>query len=252
MENILISLYFMKCAHFNFKSDPDKVLLDEQEFEMSQTEGVKASEIVEKISKQQPLSKWKNPEVKPSLCYWLDPIQSEIMDDSNPYQIIVGPASTGKTLLIQLKVLQMLHKAEKEAVLIILPLQSLKQNYVKFFMDCGLQDDCDLFITTIRENWMSLVHQYNPHVFIDEFAAVWSIEKEVIDEILKPVKTNQQITTKLIWITIDFLQSFEILTLGLPQIQDKHFVETATKSHLLLVHRCTKSVFQVWFYFVLP
>ena len=244
MDNILISVYFMKCSHFNFKAHPDKVLFDEQEFEMTQNEGGKASKIVEKISKQQPLSKWKNPEVRPILCYWLDPIQSEIMNDSNPYQIIVGPASTGKTILIQLKVCQILQKGENVAVLIILPLEILKVKYLQFFDTWGFTEVKKLFILTVREDWKTVMLEHKPHVFIDELSAVESIDNNFLDEVLQLIKANQEID-KLIWLTFDYLQSFDILKLVLPQTEDKQFVERASKSHLLLVHRCTKKVFQV-------
>jgi hypothetical protein len=245
VNNILITVFFFKCSHFNFKTDPDKVLFEEQEFEMSQNKGVKASKIVEKISQQQSLTKWKNPEVKPSLWYWLDPIQSEIMYDPNPYQIIVGPASTGKTLLIHLKVFQILQKEEKEAVLIILPLENLKHKYIQLFKDCGLKEEVDnLFIMTVREDWKTVMQKHKPNVFIDEFSAVQSIDESVLNKVLILAKTNVQIN-RLIWLTIDVLQSFNTYTLGLPQIQDKTYIETASRRHLLLVHRCTKRVFQV-------
>jgi hypothetical protein len=43
-----------------------------------------------------------------TLTIFLDPVQSEIMKDKHRKQMIIGPASTGKTLLIQLKVLEII------------------------------------------------------------------------------------------------------------------------------------------------
>jgi hypothetical protein len=55
------------------------------------------------------------------------------MNDPNPSQIIVGPASTGKTLLIQLKVLEILETEEDSKVLVLVPLEKMKKVYLKLF-----------------------------------------------------------------------------------------------------------------------
>ncbi len=39
----------MKFAHFYFKADPKKVIFHEKEIEMSEKEGVKACQIVERV-----------------------------------------------------------------------------------------------------------------------------------------------------------------------------------------------------------
>lgn len=241
----------MKCSHFNFKVDPEKVLFTEQEIEKLQNEGIKGSEIIDKITKQESLKKWKNPQVKQPgtyFCYWLDPIQSEIMDDSNPYQIIVGPASTGKTVLIQQKAYQILQKDTSTAILIILPLNILKMKYIQFFKDSGFMVINKVFVMTIEEDWKTVIKAHNPHVFIDEFAAIQSMEEGFLNKILELARKHQQlkgICNRLIWLAIDFHQSYDILTLGLPQVEDKEFIERASKRHLLLVHRCTIQVFKV-------
>ena len=55
-------------------------------------------------------------------CFWLDPNQQEILNNKNPTQIIIGPASTGKTILIQLKVLEILENVNNtENILTLLP-----------------------------------------------------------------------------------------------------------------------------------
>jgi hypothetical protein len=222
----LTCLYFVKCSHFNFKVDREKVLFDEQNIGKVQNEGLKASEIIAKLSIQESLKKWKNPEVKQSytnLCYWLDPVQSEILNDHNPYQIIVGAASTGKTLLIQLKAYQILQKDESAAVLIVLPLEIVKVKYIQFFEDCGLEIFKKLFVMTVEEDWETVMEEHNPHVLIDEFAAIRSMENDFLNKLLKVFHQNQQIKgndIRLIWISIDFLQSYEILMLGLPQVRE--------------------------------
>ena len=63
----------------------------------------------------------------------MDPEQVEIMNDPDPWQIIIGPASTGKTLLIQLKVLDILTYDPNSNILILVPLEIMKATYQKFF-----------------------------------------------------------------------------------------------------------------------
>ena len=166
------------------------------------------------------------------------------MKDSNPYQIIVGPASTGKTILIQLKAYQILQKDVSAAVLIVLPLDILKVKYIQFFKHCGLVAINNLFIKTIKDDWKTVMINHNPHVFIDEFSAVQSMAEHVLSQVLTLAKTNVYIN-RMIWLSIDFLQNFDIVTLGLPQVQDKTFIEKASRKHLLMVHRCTRIIFQV-------
>jgi hypothetical protein len=167
------------------------------------------------------------------------------MNDSNPYQIIVGPASTGKTVLIQLKACQILQKDPSAAILIVLPLDALKVKYIQFFKGCSLMVFNKVFVMTTGEDWKTVIKEHNPHVFIDEFAAIRSMEEDFLNKILELVTKHKQINSFL-WLTIDFQQNYDILMLGLPQVENKEFIERASKRHLLLVHRCTIGVFQVF------
>jgi len=75
-------------------------------------------------------------------CYFLDPNQNQIMNDRNPEQIIVGPASSGKTLLIQLKVIQILETEADSKVLILVPLEKMKQVFQTFIDQHFAGKDC--------------------------------------------------------------------------------------------------------------
>ena len=72
---------------------------------------------------------------------WLDSIQSRIQNSGNPRQLIVGPASTGKTVLIQLKVLDLFRTNKDSKCLIILPLEQLCLKYRRFFLTASIPNE---------------------------------------------------------------------------------------------------------------
>ena len=82
-------------------------------------------------------------DVSDKVFVWLDPMQMEIMEDQNPRQIIYGPASTGKTILIQLKVFQLIEENVDDNVLIILPNDRLVEKYKSFFKNVGMKSCLD-------------------------------------------------------------------------------------------------------------
>ncbi len=109
-----------------------------------------------------------------TVVVWLDPIQLEILNDvTTKKQIIIGPASTGKTLLIQLKVLQIIEKSTVN-VLIILPCKQLEAKYKDFFLKTDLDTSTRIeFVTPDTQYWESLLEENKTsHWFIDEFAAL--------------------------------------------------------------------------------
>jgi superfamily I DNA and RNA helicase len=74
------------------------------------------------------------------IVLWLDPRQSQIMDEEvQKHQYIIGPPGTGKTILIQLKVLEVYQNNPESKVLIMLPYEPLVEAYKKFFEESGLE-----------------------------------------------------------------------------------------------------------------
>ncbi len=136
-------------------------------------EGVAMMDIVENLKGQNQLEGIegsKKIELSRSIFMWLDPLQAEILQDNNPKQYIIGPASTGKTLLIQLKVLEILKADKKSKVLIILPYKHLVKSYVEFFQDAGFNtENPNLLITTLTGPWRNF---NDAHIFIDEYCAI--------------------------------------------------------------------------------
>jgi hypothetical protein len=121
-----------------------------------------------------------------TVVVWLDPIQLEIMKDPTKRQVIVGPASTGKTLLIQLKVLEIM-ETTNDNVLIILPYQQLVEKYKEFLKnatDIGTSERVK-FVTTESEDWEGLLEENKTsHWFVDEFATIDANQRELSDQIL--------------------------------------------------------------------
>jgi hypothetical protein len=195
---------------------------------------------------------------------WLDPLQTEILNDKNSKQIIIGPASTGKTILIFLKVLNIFKNEPDSNVLIILPYKQLVKMYLLYFNTAGLPNEVhvhesydskaivlnnsqgNLFIVTHEEDWLKLFKTLTknpPHVLIDEFAAINSdsdnmkFGKAVIDQI-KNFKDDQ-----ILWISIDYKQSIGSFVLGGAILSLGITIEGASVRHLTMIHRCTKNVF---------
>ena len=121
-----------------------------------------------------------------TVVVWLDPIQLEIMKDTAKRQVIVGPASTGKTLLIQLKVLEIM-ETTTENVLIILPYKQLAAKYKEFLENASNIDTTNRvkFCTAETEDWKCLLEENKTsHWFVDEFAALHTGHKELCNQIL--------------------------------------------------------------------
>jgi hypothetical protein len=121
-----------------------------------------------------------------TIVVWLDAIQQEIMKDPTKRQVIVGPASTGKTLLIQLKVLEIIEET-KSKVLIILPYKQLEEKYKEFLKNATDIDTSKevKFVTPETQNWKRLLEENKTsHWFVDEFAALYAGHKELSNQIL--------------------------------------------------------------------
>jgi len=172
---------------------------------------------------------------------WLDPTQAKIMRDKNPKQILFGSASTGKTILIQLKVLDLLKNDKTSNVLIILPNQRLKMKYEKFFKNADVKKDRLNMSTPSDINWeVFFGNGHFPHVFIDEFSAINSrndFSKKLMHH-LESLPDNN-----IIWISVDFKQSLKNFQDDLTGQLEAIGMIKASKTHLLMVHRCTINVY---------
>ena len=179
-----------------------------------------------------------------NLFVWLDPAQVDIMKHTNPCQILRGPASTGKTILIQLKVLQILRNDKNAKILILLPFDRLVEKYKAFFKNAGMESNYEnLLIATAEDDELDQFIQTNsPHIFIDEFSAVIA-RKFLFSEQLKAYLKNVP-KSNYMWITIDIKQSLDAFEGNYFTGEIKEIsMKDANETFLLIVHRCVKSVF---------
>jgi hypothetical protein len=183
-----------------------------------------------------------------SVFIWLDPIQKAIFDElcgkkdsSEKRFLIIGPASTGKTVLIQLAVLRILIGDAEKKVLIILPDDNLVKKYNKFFENSFL-DESDqekslnekipdenlakknetlfegqkhrerIVIGKISDaDVQKCIKKDSPDIFIDEFSAVKIGNKTLVDDLAKGLGEDQ-----LFCATMDFRQNMEFVGFGSP------------------------------------
>ena len=161
IDELIAVLTFLKCCtkHQSF---------DENKLRLSMLEGAKGKERSVSLTHHNSLEKWNHPDVEYSkdLYIWLDPDQAKVMNHPYHLQIIIGPASTGKTILIQLKILEMLKKNEN--VLVILPSSTLVSKYQSFFENNITEK---LNIVTPGADWQSILQKTEAHLFVDEFCA---------------------------------------------------------------------------------
>ena len=225
---------------------------DEEKTSKYLKESAKAKEIVEGFQAQSAMEKVDKSISRSdfgSIYVWLDPIQQEIMNDSNSRQVIIGPASTGKTLLIQLKVLELGRNDRDCKILIFLPHKSLVKKYTDLFQEAEVNLN-NLFIVTPSDDWKRVLEERkNCHWFVDEFVTIHLRCKELNKIILKTARDFGP--QQLLWVTVDFAQKFNSQQpdLDLVNIQ---FLEDASKKHLMLIHRCTKMIFKLCNFYCSP
>jgi hypothetical protein len=238
LEKMFAALTFLKCcSKFQF--------FEEGKLRLALQEGAKGKEVSDSLTQHKPLEKWRHPQVDKinitgELFVWLDPVQLKIMDSRHPRQIILGPASTGKTILIQLKIIEKLRANEN--VLVVLPTKKLVSNYKLFFSACIENVSYrNLFIVTPEEDWKSIQRRYKANIFMDEFCLMALEHKSFVKDVAELAKTLSY--SQLFWITMDFKQGLEsqreFPTSEGVAILESQFFET---NYLMLFHRCTANV----------
>ncbi len=247
-KKLIAAFAFLSSCYFLEK----RWTLDEEKISKDMTEPAKAKEIIESFQSQSAMEKVGKGILKSdygSIYVWLDPVQQEIMSDANPRQVIIGPASTGKTLLIQLKVLELCRNDRDSEILILLPHISLVRKYQHFFLKSEVNLN-NVFLVTPSDNWKKVLEERkNCHWFVDELVAMHLRYKELNDIIIKMASNFGP--QQLLWITVDFAQKFNSHQPNLDLVNLK-FLEDASKKHLMLIHRCTKMVFELYAFYCSP
>ena len=120
--------------------------------------------------------------------------------------IIYGPASTGKTVLIQLKIIQLIKGNKNSKILVLLPHKRLVLKYKQFFDWLNLDFEAEnVRITTPEGPWELLVSKNDSHIFIDEFMSFKFCSKNIAQKINVLLKKFDW--QHLFWISVDFKQS---------------------------------------------
>jgi hypothetical protein len=167
--------------------------IEESKMKLASQEGEKGREVSENLQTHLHL-KEALPNSKTelgSVVVRLDPVQREIMKDkTSKRQVIVGPASTGKTILIQLKVMEIIETTTNEKVLIILPCKQLEEKYKDFFQNRNIDINRRVrFVTPDNKDWQQLLEENkDSHWFIDEFTALHAGHKDLCNQIIKRSK----------------------------------------------------------------
>ena len=219
-----------------FEEDMAKVIL----------QGAAGSEIANEVKQHKDLENFRDVElskkfkISSSTFVWLDPDQMEILSDQNSRVVITAPASTGKTILLQLKIVDLLKSKPKDKVLVLLPNKKLVETYKVFFK--GLDNKLDnghLAIYCPEDNWKVFIETNSPHIFIDEFAALNSYPN--FSEQLRSATHNYP--EKLcIWITADFKQNLDPWKHDYHGMHKTDIMKNASIHCLDTIHRCTQSV----------
>lgn len=163
--------------------------IEESKMKLASQEGEKGREVSENLQTHLHLKEaLPNSKTELGTVVWLDSIQREIMKDkTSNRQVIVGPASTGKTILIQLKVLEIVETTTNEKVLIILPYKDLEEKYQEFLSQSSNIDMTKRvqFLTADTDDWeQRLEKNKDSHWFIDEFAALHAGHKDLCKKII--------------------------------------------------------------------
>jgi hypothetical protein len=221
--------------------------------------GVKGSEIAGHLEQHKHLKKLNHPGVEKKQLFqnmflWLDPYQAKILSDKNPYQVIIGPASTGKTIMVQLKVLEILRKSKDDHVLIILPSNTLRKKYEEFFVKAiDGQTKPNIKIVTAREGFFSELST-SPHIFIDKFCASATISDYFLNQFRKLTDQMEEkiAAGRFVWITVDVKQSLENFWVDSTPVKVILELQSFSKSTLGMIHRCTNKVLDSYLDFCGP
>jgi hypothetical protein len=232
LDKLSAALFFLKCYSL-------QQTFHENKLRTSLWEGAKALDLTSSLCHHRHLEKWQHPEVQQSknLYVLLDPVQAKIMKLNYPLQVIVGPASTGKTILVQLKILEKLKTSEN--VVVIIPSSFLVAKYQSFYD--GHFFTGKLWIGKPDEDWQSVVQKTKSHIFIDEFCSS-ALEHENFEDEVKDI-SNSLSHSQLLWITMDLKQGLESQW-QFPSSKGVFFLDSEffQKSQLTMIHRCTANV----------
>ena len=222
LKRILASLAFMHCSYY-YPNQSEDLEMVEKELKEALSEPEAVGTLAKKLQDQSLLEKSKSSKVEkvetlaPNEYIWLDPIQSLVMKCSSKKVFISGPAGTGKTVLLQLKIVQILKTNPESKILVFFPpwpssgaLAAMYCNYLVKLCTPEMVARVRLVVldSVQSESNVNFAFKWKPtHTFVDEFKAFQS-NKDVSTSGLKVIGQFALKGNTLIWITVDFLQGF--------------------------------------------
>ena len=174
---------------------------------------------------------------------FLNPEQVAVWDGPN-HQILHGVAGTGKTILIQHKILQLDKILPHQEQIVVITTDAISRVYEKFFARNGTSDrtkvytQINLSLSISFETETAVSKLCQGHVFIDEAQNLKDFHA-----FLKAIASNKA-SQNYLWIALDPLQALD--KLGMPIEQVAAELGIFTLPPLYHVMRCTPEVTHYW------
>jgi hypothetical protein len=240
-EDFVAALAFVRCCEVLrwFQSEEEKM-------NSSLIEAMRGLDLTSPEDQKDQMANVEEVQFEDGLFVWLDQIQAKILSDKNPFQLIMGSTARGKTMLLLMKILEVLRTESRSNVLVILLTSNLIDFYEKNFKERGIGTERITFVDA-QDEFSEIVKSKNPHIFIDEYCACANVSQRfyIQMKIILPsiLKKNQ----RLLWITADIRQglegSFDLANSYNAQILEE---PQLVKSYLMIQHRCSKQPFKLY------
>lgn len=167
---------------------------------------------------------------------YLNPEQIAIWDGPKQ-QLIQGVAGTGKTVLIQHKVLHLDKTIASDEKIIVIATDAVSNIYKKFFHHNGASDRVMVYSKAnllLGKEVISSAH----HIFVDETQNILETA-----DFITTVSKNRS-TTKYLWISLDPVQALEKMATTIQQLAEE--LNIPCLPPLKHVMRCTPEVTHFW------
>lgn len=179
---------------------------------------------------------------------FLNPEQIAVWDGPK-HQILHGVAGTGKTVLIQHKILDLDKSLSPEEPITVLATDAVSKVYKKFFGRNGASERVRVstesnLTLSIRDPETALSQLCRGHLFIDEAQNL-----RQFNAFLKAISSNKN-GQNYVWISLDPLQALDKLHMSIEQVSTE--LGIATLPALYHVMRCTPEITHFWSKYVPP
>ena len=170
---------------------------------------------------------------------YLNPEQIAVWDGPEQ-QLIHGIAGTGKTVLIQHKVLDLDKKLDPKEQIIVMATEAVSSPYRTFFEQNQASNRVQMYnMANAMIRMKQLLTAPAAHLFVDEAQNLIGLIKELIDLIKRYRGSN-----KYLWIALDPVQAQEKMIKTTQQLKEE--LQLICLPPLSYVMRCTPEVTHFW------